>query len=81
MSERPLRQDARVDEPGLVGARWWQDSVIDPVGRRHTLLTLLAVGVGLGVAGVAIDACEPTKKSRKDALDLQRKYGWSFGAA
>lgn len=81
MSERPLRQDARVDEPGLVGARWWQDSVIDPVGRRHTILTLLAVGVGLGVVGLGIDACEPTKKSRLGALDLQRKYGWSFGAA
>jgi hypothetical protein len=81
VSERPLRQDARVDEPGLVGARWWQDSVIDPVGRRHTILTLLAVGVGLGVGGLALDACEPTKKSRLGALELQRKYGWSFGAA
>lgn len=81
MSERPLRQDARVDEPGLVGARWWQDSVVDPVGRRHTILALLAIGAGLGVAGLAIDACEPTKKSRLGALDLQRKYGWSFGAA
>jgi hypothetical protein len=81
VSERPLRQDARVDEPGLVGARWWQDSVIDPVGRRHTILTLLAVGVGLGVVGLGIDACEPTKKSRLGALDLQRKYGWAFGAA
>ena len=81
MSERPLRQDVRVDEPGLVGARWWQDSVVDPVGRRHTILTLLAVGVGLGVAGLAIDACEPTKKSRLGAIDLQKKYGWSFGAA
>jgi hypothetical protein len=81
VSERPLHQDARVDEPGLVGARWWQDSVVDPIGRRRTILTLLAVGVGIGAAGLAIDACEPSKKSRLGALDLQRKYGWSFGAA
>ena len=81
MSERPLRQDARVDEPGIVGARWWQDSVVDPVGRRTTILALLAVGGGLAVAGIAIDACEPTKEQRLGALALQRKYGWSFGAA
>jgi hypothetical protein len=76
-----LRQDARVDEPGLVGARWWQDSVVDPVGRRTTILALLAVGGGLAVAGIAIEACEPTKTQRLGALALQRKYGWSFGAA
>ena len=45
MSERPLRQDARVDEPGIVGARWWQDSVVDPVGRRQAILTLLVASV------------------------------------
>jgi hypothetical protein len=82
VSERPLRQDARVDEPGLVGARWWQDSVVDPVGRRHAILALLTVGAGLGVAGVVFEACQPTTKdSRTGALELQRKYGWSFGAA
>jgi hypothetical protein len=81
VSERPLRQDARVDEPGLVGARWWQDSVVDPVGRRQAILGLLIAGGALAVTGVAIEACEPTKASRQRALDLQRKYGWSFGAA
>jgi len=81
VSEQPLHRDAVVDEPGLVGARWWQDSVVDPIGRRKTILTLLAVGAGLGVAGLAIDACEPTKTARKTSLDLQREYGWSFGAA
>ncbi len=64
-----------------MGARWWQDSVIDPVGRRHAILGLLAAGVGIGVAGLVIDACEPTRKARIGALDLQRKYGWSFGAS
>jgi hypothetical protein len=81
VSERPLRREAVVDEPGLVGARWWQDSVVDPVGRRTTILTLLAVGAGLGATGVAIAACEPTKEERLGALAIQRKYGWSFGAA
>jgi hypothetical protein len=81
VSERPLHRDAVVDEPGLVGARWWQDSVVDPVGRRTTILTLLAVGAGLGAAGVALAACNPTKEERRGALAIQRKYGWSFGAA
>jgi hypothetical protein len=81
MSEHPLHRDAVVDAPGLVGARWWQDSVVDPIGRRRTILTLLAVGAGLGVAGLAIDACDPTKEGRRTSLDLQREYGWSFGAA
>ena len=81
VSDLPLRRDAFVDEPGLVGARWWQDSVVDPIGRRKTILTLLAVGVGLGVAGLAIEAVQPTKTGRRGALALQREYGWSFGAA
>lgn len=81
MSEQPLHRDAVVDGPGLVGARWWQDSVVDPIGRRKTILMLLAVGAGVGVAGLAIEACNPTKTGRKGALDLQREYGWSFGAA
>ena len=81
MSEQPLHRDAVVDHPGLVGARWWQDGVVDPIGRRNTILMLLAVGAGVGVAGLAIEAFSPTKTARKPALDLQREYGWSFGAA
>jgi hypothetical protein len=81
VSEPSLRQDAQIDHPGLVGARWWQDSVVDPIGRRKTLLMLLAAGGGIGIAGLVIDACDPTKHGRRPALALQREYGWSFGAA
>jgi len=76
-----LQRDALVDEPSLVGARWWQDSVVDPVGRRRVIETLLAAGVGLGLVAATVDQCEVTTQSRAGALDLQRKYGWSFGAA
>jgi hypothetical protein len=81
VSEHFLKQDAAIDEPGLVGARWWQDSVVDPVGRRNVILTLLAVGTGVGMTGLAIEECAPTRTSRYSSLDLQRKYGWSFGAS
>ncbi len=81
MSEPTLHQDAHVDEPGLVGARWWQDSIVDPVGRRKALISLLAVGAGVGAAGLLFEACAPTRKGRKRSLEIQRQYGWSFGAA
>jgi hypothetical protein len=81
VSEPSLRQDAQVDHPGLVGARWWQDSVVDPIGRRKTLLMLLAAGGGIAISGLVIDACNPTRHGRRSALALQREYGWSFGAA
>jgi hypothetical protein len=84
VSERPLKRDAVVDEPGLVGARWWQESVVDPLGRRQLLTALTVVigaGAAVGIAGLAGQDCNPTRTSRLGALDLQRQYGWSFGAA
>jgi hypothetical protein len=81
LSDPTLRRDTDVDLPGLVGARWWQSSVVDPIGRRKTLLTLLAVGGGVLVTGLIVDACSPNKNGRKATLALQREYGWSFGAA
>jgi hypothetical protein len=81
VSEEPLRQDVAVDEPGMVGARWWQDSVVDPVGRRQMLFTMLAAGAGVGVGAAALAASDPTRTARRAALDLQRQYGWSFGAS
>jgi hypothetical protein len=81
MSHPTLRRDAEVDVPGLVGARWWQDSVVDPVGRRQALVAILAAGTGLSALGVVLEAVAPTRKSRRKSIDLQREFGWSFGAA
>ena len=83
MSEKPLRQDAVIDAPALVGARWWQDSVVDPVGRRAVILGVLAAGGVLLTGGIVVEACRAnaTEDKRQGALALQRQYGWSFGAA
>src|SRR5579859_2524488 len=83
VSEKPLRQDAVIDAPALVGARWWQDSVVDPVGRRAVILGVLAAGGVLLTGGIVVEACRAnaTEDKRQGALALQRQYGWSFGAA
>jgi len=80
MSEETLRREAFVDEPSLVGARWWQDSVVDPVGRRAVITGLLAAGGILG-AGALIADVAGTRSARGGSLDLQRRYGWDFGAS
>jgi hypothetical protein len=81
VSDLPLRRDFAVDEPGMIGARWWQDSVVDPVGRRQMLLGILGVGAGVGGAALALTTCVPPSTARQPSLELQRKYGWSFGAS
>jgi hypothetical protein len=70
-----------------MGASWWQQSLADtqtPINRR--LAIQVALGAGLVVAGVvAIDAFGGSEldahQERRTSLDMQRLYGWSFGAA
>jgi hypothetical protein len=81
VNQPPLRRDVVVDEPGMVGARWWQDSVVDPVSRRAMLTGLLGAGVAVAVVAGGLAECEPTKSARRQAIELQRQYGWSFGAS
>ena len=87
MSGPRFQQTDAVDEAGIVGARWWQDSLSleDPVARREALKKLLLVGAGVAGVGVVIaiakSASAPdTKREPRDALGLQREHGWSFGA-
>jgi hypothetical protein len=87
--EPPFQRTELLDKPGIVGAKWWQDrlSTVDPIARRQALMTLGIVGLTLVATGVVVaavvsesDAPDTTTKLF-GALDMQRKYGWSFGAA
>ena len=87
MSARFNQTDAR-DDAGIVGARWWQESLTlaDPVARREALKKLALVTVGVAGVGATIAlfraATAPdSKREARDALGLQREHGWSFGAA
>lgn len=96
MTNGPFTKKEAVDEPGIIGARWWQESIAVP--RRQALHAFLIIG-GVGAAMVAISTCATTcaiggmavsgagssppdhKIEPRDALAMQKEYGWDFGAA
>jgi hypothetical protein len=86
--EPPFQRTNVLDKPGIVGAKWWQEGLAthDPIARRQALIAIgvlgvIVVGVGGIVAAAASIPSEPdTTTTLFGALDMQRKYGWSFGA-
>jgi hypothetical protein len=94
--EEPFERDEHVDKPGIVGARWWQEGLaqVDPVARRSALKGILigagalaSVGAVIALATSTSSAAQKTegadddfKTDQKAALDMQREYGWNFGA-
>jgi hypothetical protein len=84
-----FKRIAFLDEPSLVGAQWWQDSVSSATGRRALAFAAIGVGVasvlGLGTCAVAAavsgggGASDDETTANRDALEMQRTYGWSFG--
>jgi len=86
--QRPFERDAFFDDPGIVGARWWNRAFEGEVEatRRQAVKALAAIAIViggvavLGVGGVAAAiAHAPDRKLRK-AIDLQRQLGWNVGA-
>lgn len=61
-----FRRLAFLDEPPIVGAQWWQDSISAAVSRRATL-TALAIGAGVAAltvaCGVTTHACSSSGTS------------------
>lgn len=94
MSDDPERfdRDVTVDEPGIIGARWWNQALQrraaeGDVSRRaamSTFATIAAVSVaGIGGACVMgiVGLSEDSTEVRQDpALASQRRYGWDLGA-
>ena len=85
--EAPFERDVTVDDPGIIGARWWNRSLVDvhaDMGRRDALkaLTVLTVA-GVVVGGVAVAVAvtsDDTETQSTRALDAQRRFGWNLGA-
>ena len=81
------RQEA-VDKPGIIGARWWQESIATQVPRRQAMTGLLALGgvlaamatIGTCAALRSEDSGEEVSFQPRAALDMQKEYGWNFGA-
>ncbi len=84
-----FEKDVEVDKPGIVGARWWHRSLMDEdrgVQRRRVLIGLAAAGgavaaiSALGVGVVMLVKPEATALDTRNALAMQKQYGWDFGA-
>jgi hypothetical protein len=86
-----FRRDFEIDKPGIVGARWWNQSLKDEgaqLARRNVLKGLAVAGgmvaavsmCGVGVATLLNESKEATALSKRRSLDMQKEYGWDFGA-
>ncbi|HEV8269081.1 MAG TPA: hypothetical protein VGR00_12640, partial [Thermoanaerobaculia bacterium] len=86
-----FQRDVHLEKPGIVGARWWQKSLVEDAGsvRRRDVLKGLAVAGGvlgaIGLGGYALSRLfsqskEPVSLAKRSALEMQKAYGWDFGA-
>lgn len=86
-----FERDVTVDDPGIIGARWWNRALGDEraaVTRRDAMKSaawvagvgVLSVG-GACIAGVvAAVASDDTETRNEPSLDAQRRFGWNLGA-
>ncbi len=80
-----------VDKPGIIGARWWQESLATQVSRRQATTALVvlggamaamaAFGTCVAVASKSAGSSDPDFAFQpRGSLDMQKEYGWNFGA-
>lgn len=91
-SENPFVRDAWLDKPGIVGARWWNQSLKEASKlqtRRAVLLiagasgAMIACSALVAAVGSSVSGSNDVeaREEMRGALDLQRDYGWNFGAS
>lgn len=81
----PFVREGHVAKPGIIGSHWWNREIAEAsaLKTRRGLLTALAVSaVGVSTLGLLVFEAvqEDTREERRPSLEMQRTYGWSFGA-
>lgn len=85
-----FERDVTVDDPGIIGARWWNRALGDEqtaVTRRDAMKNMgLVMGLGVVavtgacVAGIVAAGDDDTETRNEASLDAQRRFGWNLGA-
>ncbi len=90
-----FKEAYRVEKPGIVGAKWWQEGLVEQaavaIPRRSALAGMVGIvtvtgaiaviGGALAICGAAASNDEVEYKTIDQAsLKAQRDYGWNFGA-
>jgi hypothetical protein len=86
-----FKRDVELDKPGIVGARWWHQTLVDEdrkVSRRQALKSFAVAGgmmaavatCSVGLVKLATVEPEKTSLDTRNALEMQKAYGWDFGA-
>lgn len=86
--QRPFERDAFFDDPGIVGARWWNRAfdVEAEASRRQAMTAIAAVAIVVGgiavvgVGGVVAAIANAPDRTWRSSLGLQREIGWSVGS-
>lgn len=86
----PFGRTHIINKPGIIGARWWQESISianDPIARRDALRRVLIIGgavasVGIigSVTALVMSESEQVNTEQRNSLKVQREYGWDFAA-
>jgi hypothetical protein len=92
---QPFERDRVVDKAGIIGARWWHAALADQdaqIARRAAIRNILIAGGVIAGFGAMLAMCAKVATSpsspaapdvtdgRKTSLDMQKEYGWAFGA-